>query len=476
MGKRILKIVGLVGALSLALGMGAAVGGGAVYAMTQADKLESLPFIPKLSDDPEPGIVLAAVVPDSPAAEAGLVRGDILLEVDGQAVNDLADLLRVVGEEPEAGDKLTLTVLHGDDERTLTATLGEQNGKPYLGVVPCGRVRAPEVVVIPPAGPGAMIVDVVPDSPADEAGLEVGDVIVAVDGQELGLDEKDEDEDDDEDEDWNTLADVIAAHAPGDTVTLEVSQPGEESRDVEVELGEHPEKEGVAYLGVHYQPFPPFHHFEFGPLGLGGPPFERRFLPALPIDEVEQGVIIRHVIEDSPAEAADLRERDVIAEIDGEPLESPQDLIDAIAAHKPGDQVTLTIHRPGEEEEEAEEKEKHEVEVTLAEHPDEDEESAAYLGVVIGGFVRRHLSWDGEGHHELEHLEQLDLDLGPLDEMDHDFEPPWDDMHFEFEIPFDDLHFHGVPRRFEYRWQPHYEFHLRPEPFSDEVNCCGESV
>lgn len=110
---------------------------------------------------------------------------------------------------------------------------------------------------------GALIVEVTEGSPADQAGLEKGDIIVAVEGQEL-----------DEEHD---LADRIAEFEPGDEITLRIQRSGgrrvEESSEVRVELGEHAEDKGAAYLGVSFVPFPggsqwmergrPFGEFEF---------------------------------------------------------------------------------------------------------------------------------------------------------------------------------------------------------------------
>jgi S1-C subfamily serine protease len=441
MDRRILKILGGLAVVWVALCVGViVVGGGIVYAMARNSASDAVTFtFPSDAEEwfeSEPGIVIAAVLPDGPAGEAGVERGDILLAVDGEAVDDLVELMHILTEHEE-GDEVELTVLHGDDERALTATLGERDGGAYLGVVPCAGMPIPEWRgTIHTAAPGTVIVDVTPESPADQAGLEEGDVIVAVAGQEL--------------DEENSLADVIAVYEPGDTVTLEVERPGEESRDVTVELGEHPEKEGVAYLGVRYGPsFHRLHIEEEGWLPhLEGPrvpfppgDFSFHMIPDGEMGDVTvQGAIVHYVEEDSPAAAAGLNEHDLITAIEGEPVEKPGDLVDAIAERKPGDRVTLTISRPGEEDEERE------VEVTLGEHP--DEESKAYLGVYILGFFRMHRHSDGgEGAHELEKEFELQL------------EGPFDDEHlFDLEI---------IPE--------HFEFHFPPDHF-DDGDCCGESI
>ena len=85
--------------------------------------------------------------------------------------------------------------------------------------------------------PGALVTKVVTGSPADMAGLEVGDRIVAVDGQRVGL---------------RDLAKLIAQYEPRDRVTLVIQRAGDDPFEVRVRLGEHPEKRGTAYLGVYY--------------------------------------------------------------------------------------------------------------------------------------------------------------------------------------------------------------------------------
>jgi putative serine protease PepD len=66
---------------------------------------------------------------------------------------------------------------------------------------------------------------VFPGSPAEAAGLQAGDIIVAVDGEQITMD--------------TDLSTLIVRYAPGDTVTLRVIR-GSSAREVEVTLGELP--------------------------------------------------------------------------------------------------------------------------------------------------------------------------------------------------------------------------------------------
>ncbi|MGH2817180.1 MAG: S1C family serine protease [Actinomycetota bacterium] len=79
---------------------------------------------------------------------------------------------------------------------------------------------------IDPDREGAMVVDVVPGSPAADAGLEQGDVIVDVGGSEVSSN--------------RDLTAALTELDPGETVDVSVVHPGDEEESVEVELGERP--------------------------------------------------------------------------------------------------------------------------------------------------------------------------------------------------------------------------------------------
>lgn len=365
-------IGGLVIAMAL-LAAGALVGGGLAIALARGQASSAVARILDTASrrltlaereaTSEAGLVIASVDAGGPAAAAGIARGDILLELDGRSVDSLADLAQVLADA-SPGDAVRVTFQHGDDERNVTVTLAEEDGKATLGITPCVAAPCPGAsrIVVPPVPLGAVVVSVTPGSPADDAGIQEGDVITAVDG--VALTPKD------------GLAGVISAREPGERVALEVMRPGDDGNEaetltLEVELGRHPDDSDRAYLGVRYR------------LGLGKPfgdrqgPFDwfpGEGLPETPFERLMGGAIIQRVADDSPAEQAGLREGDRITAVDGSPVTTPREVTEAIAEHKPGDRLTLTVDPRGDEEE-------HEVVVTLGEHPDDAER--AYLGVLL---------------------------------------------------------------------------------------------
>lgn len=388
----------------------------------------------------EPGLVIVRVDADGPAAAAGVKRGDILLAVDEQEINNAADWFRAM-RTLAADETVTLQVLHGDDERTLTATVAGRNGRAYLGLqVYLGGAEdsaESEPLLLPLVKPalGAQVVEVVADSPASAAGLQPDDVITAVDGTSLDGDA--------------SLADIIGGYQPGDEVTLAVTRAGdgeEETLELVVTLGENPDDASRAFLGIRYTtalttgdleaPFIPFfegqeRQFRL-PFGGQGAPFELPFDDgATPDGTVTAGAVVRTVAGDSPAADAGLEPGDLITAIDGEVVDGPQALVEAVSARQPGDVITLTVTRSGEDE-------AREIDVTLGENP--DDAGKAYLGVSIGAFMMR---FRGEMPGNRDGMRfQLPFGLGDLqfdpDQLPFDLDQlPFDLDQLPFDLPFE---------------------------------------
>lgn len=323
-------------------------------------------FMDMAQADDEPGIVIVRVDKDSPAAKAGIKRGNIVMKVNDTDIKTARDAVTIVGSL-KIGDKVKFTVLHGDETKTIEVTVGDKNGRPYIGIAPFGG----NGVRIVRGGPVTMtmqskvrVTQVITDGPAAKAGMKTGDVIVEIDGKKLD----------------QPLPTLIAAHKPGDVIKMKVER-GNETPELTVTLGENPDRKGVAFLGVSFAPAA-----SFGPSaqpggprgGQNGPRFPFPNLPNLPglPGGVISGtqVIVADVTAGSPADKAGLKRGNIIEAVDGVKVTAPKSVSDAIAAHKPGDTAKLSIRKQGDSS-------ATEISVTLGERP--DDKSKAYLGVSL---------------------------------------------------------------------------------------------
>ena len=96
---------------------------GATIATLNADLAE------KLEIETEEGLVIVRVTTDSLADDAGLQSGDVIVSVDGNAVDSISNVVEAV-RDAEVGDTLTFVVdRHGEDaNQTLTVTVAEGYG------------------------------------------------------------------------------------------------------------------------------------------------------------------------------------------------------------------------------------------------------------------------------------------------------------------------------------------------------------
>lgn len=140
------------------------------------------------------GALVAEPQADGPAVKAGIKAGDTITAVDGNAIDDPRDLARrIAGYAPDTDVKITvwrdgkhqeitvkLGTLPTDGKRADAATGKDGSDLAQLGlsVAPAASVGLEE--------DGLAVVQVDPEGPAAERGVQVGDIIVAVGGQPVG--------------------------------------------------------------------------------------------------------------------------------------------------------------------------------------------------------------------------------------------------------------------------------------------------
>jgi S1-C subfamily serine protease len=74
------------------------------------------------------GLLVVHVDPGAPAEQAGILLGDVLLEIHGKALGDMETLRDLIGSG-KVGDKLTVNLLRGGKAQTANVTLADRPGK-----------------------------------------------------------------------------------------------------------------------------------------------------------------------------------------------------------------------------------------------------------------------------------------------------------------------------------------------------------
>ncbi len=164
------------------------------------------------------GALVQEVIENSPAARAGLRKGDILIKMQNKAVRDADNVIQDLGKM-KPGDEVALTVLRDGKEKAVKVKLAnypeakrsvqsEKKTRPEKAL----KVKMPEKFIFSlgtsrlgvrvqemdedlasyfnlKAGEGVLVTEVEEESPAQKAGLKSGDVITAVNGAKTGTPE-----------------------------------------------------------------------------------------------------------------------------------------------------------------------------------------------------------------------------------------------------------------------------------------------
>jgi serine protease Do len=142
-----------------------------------------------LGYDDATGALVSEVMPDGPAAAAGLQQGDVIVEYDGEAVEESADLPRLVARTA-VGKRVGVTVLRGERRREFTVEIGELQDEAATVPTATGEglgmsvqtltAEIAENLGLDRGLNGVVVTAVDPDGPAAEAGIRRGDVLLEV--------------------------------------------------------------------------------------------------------------------------------------------------------------------------------------------------------------------------------------------------------------------------------------------------------
>jgi regulator of sigma E protease len=140
----------------------------------------ALPFIVftgvMMTGEPQTAPVVGVVLEGSPAEELGLQSGDRIVEANGQAVDVFVDVIRIMEAAPDR--PLELQIERDGAQRSVTIP-ADTVGFQFDGLVDLDSVG------INPSSRSSRIGVDDPTSPAARAGLRIGDMITAVDGNEV---------------------------------------------------------------------------------------------------------------------------------------------------------------------------------------------------------------------------------------------------------------------------------------------------
>jgi serine protease Do len=169
---------------------------------------------------------------------------------------------------------------------------------------------------------GALVGDVVSDSPADKAGLASGDIITEAEGHPI--------------HNAADLRNIVAGTKPGTTVQLKVLREGKE-KSVQVTLGELPSEMASTTPGGSMSEL----------LGFQVSNLTKDMARRLGIEKGQTGVVVTSIDQNSNAAQAGLREGDLIVQADQQRVNNVNDFDSVASQKRSGDSLLLRVERNG---------------------------------------------------------------------------------------------------------------------------------
>jgi C-terminal processing protease CtpA/Prc len=198
------------------------------------------------------GVLVTEVIEDSPAEKAGLLEEDIILYFNGKKIRRTDNLIEAV-REVKPDTEVRVTVLRGKERKDITVKVGKKRtasgvlswrsddglitmltgNRGYLGVEMRDLNEDLAGYFGVKADEGVLVVNVVEDSPADKAGMKAGDVMLSIDGEDVG--------------EAGDVYDILHDFEPGDKVDVTVMRH-QKKQSFKIELDEQDHHSGIRML------------------------------------------------------------------------------------------------------------------------------------------------------------------------------------------------------------------------------------
>ncbi len=268
----------------------------------------------------------------SPAEDGGMIEGDIITALDGAQIQDYSTLTQALADK-SVGQ--TVQVTYDRDGKEMHANImlkscAGANNTACLGVYTDTYRQGGKKA-------GAQINEFSRISPARTAGLQEGDIIVAINDRAVKSEA--------------AVAHLLSAFQPGDEVKITYQRNGKEKMQT-VKLKDCTDKGTLILIGDRSSA-PMRDNCDENDAFLG-------VLASITIEttgdetrragESSQGFLVSSVLPNSPAELAGLKSGDIITSIDNTPILSFDDLEAFMQQQKPGTNVDVRFLRDGKSE------------------------------------------------------------------------------------------------------------------------------
>ncbi len=287
------------------------------FGFVAAQDNSAKPFLGVGVTSTDKGVKVDQVEANSPAEKAGIKVDDVITAVDGKSVTS-STIGEVIGTH-KVGDEITVTLTRGtasmDVKVTLAARPTTSNPPPATTPVPSNRPVLGIQIENTDNGPTIRVVAA--GSPAEKAGLKVGDVLTKIGDSAV--------------KDAQSASTAVQSHKVGDEVAIEVTRDGK-TVTVNATL--------AAGSSVNIQP-------PSQPNQPNTPNVSNRPILGVQLEDGTDGPVVREVVAGSPAEKAGLKVGDILTKIGDTAVKDAQSASAAVQTHEVGDEVTVEVTRDG---------------------------------------------------------------------------------------------------------------------------------